>query len=250
MNLGRPEVIRHVIAEPVTWRQVAADVPEFLEVVRLVALGRLDSEWRVAAGAASARNEVFAFHLFGEGEEGLRFHLGAMDKLVRYAVVRDNREAIFFEASPQLLSECIGIAVGVLQGNGGDIVSSDRSHVFVLAEDCGQGSISDASAALIRLARLPASRARRPSLAITGRWLGARPPVTAICIAIELKFAKPHSANVTISRLRWLNTAASILPRSMKATNSLRTSFVPNRPPAVPASFHGTPIRNMTGWKT
>ena len=33
----------------------------------------------------------------------------------------------------------------------------------------------------------------------------------------------------------------------MKATNSLSTSLVPNRPPAVPASFHGTPIRNMIG---
>ena len=43
-----------------------------------------------------------------------------------------------------------------------------------------------------------------PSFAITGRWLGARPPVTAIWIAIELKLAKPHKAKVTISRLRWL----------------------------------------------
>ena len=33
----------------------------------------------------------------------------------------------------------------------------------------------------------------------------------------------------------------------MKATNSLRTILVPNRPPATPASFHGTPIRYMTG---
>ena len=41
-----------------------------------------------------------------------------------------------------------------------------------------------------------------PSLAITGRWLGARPPVTAIWIAIELKLAKPQSAKVTIARLR------------------------------------------------
>ena len=43
-----------------------------------------------------------------------------------------------------------------------------------------------------------------PSFAIAGRWFGARPPVTAIWIAIELKLAKPHSANVTIARLRSL----------------------------------------------
>jgi hypothetical protein len=34
--------------------------------------------------------------------------------------------------------------------------------------------------------------------------LGARPPVTAIWIAIELKLAKPHSAKVTIATLRGL----------------------------------------------
>ena len=45
-------------------------------------------------------------------------------------------------------------------------------------------------------------------MAITGRWLGARPPVTAIWIAIELKLAKPHSAKVTIARLRSLSSAA------------------------------------------
>ena len=42
-----------------------------------------------------------------------------------------------------------------------------------------------ASAADIRFARLPAASARRPSLAIIGRWFGASPPVTAIWIAIE-----------------------------------------------------------------
>ena len=54
-----------------------------------------------------------------------------------------------------------------------------------------------ASAADIRLARLPAISALMPSRAIIGRWLGARPPVTAIWIAIELKLANPHSEKVT-----------------------------------------------------
>jgi hypothetical protein len=92
--------------------------------------------------------------------------------------------------------------------------------------------MSEARAALIRFASDPASSARMPSLAITGRWLGARPPVTAIWIAIELKLAKPHKAKVTIARLRSLRVAASIFPRSMKATNSFSTSLVPNRPPS------------------
>src|SRR3546814_5941840 len=60
-------------------------------------------------------------------------------------------------------------------------------------------SISPASAADIRFDRLPASSALRPSFAIIGRWFGARPPVTAIWIAIELKLANPHSAKVAIA---------------------------------------------------
>ena len=90
-----------------------------------------------------------------------------------------------------------------------------------------------------------------PNLAIIGRWFGARPPVTASWIAIELKLAKPHKAKVTIARLRSLSAAAgpAALPRSMNATNSLRTILVPNSPPATPASFHGTPIKNMIGAK-
>ncbi len=60
-------------------------------------------------------------------------------------------------------------------------------------------SSSEASAADIRLASDPAASARSPSRAMVARWLGARLPVTAIWIAIELKFAKPHSAKVTMA---------------------------------------------------
>ena len=72
---------------------------------------------------------------------------------------------------------------------------------------------SPANAADIRLARLPAASARRPSLAIVGRWLGASPPVTAIWIAIEEKLAKPHSAKVTIATVRGESVACT-LPNS------------------------------------
>ena len=84
---------------------------------------------------------------------------------------------------------------------------------------------------------------------MSGRWLGARPPVTAIWMAIELKLAKPHSANVTIACVRSLRVPGSIAPRSMKATNSFSTILVPNNPPAICASFHGMPRRNMKGAK-
>src|SRR5678816_2256063 len=59
-HFRRPDILRHVSPEPVAFGQVAADVPEFLEVVRLLALGGLDPERRVAAGAALSLKEIFA----------------------------------------------------------------------------------------------------------------------------------------------------------------------------------------------
>src|SRR3546814_16979550 len=87
-----------------------------------------------------------------------------------------------------------------------DVCSSDLGSDTDAAGSAGGAasggaipSISPASAADIRFDRLPASSAFRPSLAIIGRWFGASPPVTAIWIAIELKFAKPQSAKVAIA---------------------------------------------------
>jgi hypothetical protein len=64
-NLGRPDIVGHVGAERVAWRQVAADVPEFLQVVMGGALGGLDPERDVAARAALDRveQEVLREHL-------------------------------------------------------------------------------------------------------------------------------------------------------------------------------------------
>ena len=92
------------------------------------ALGGLDPERRVAARAAAAGDEIFALHLFGQREERLGLVLGAVDQLVGDAVVGDDREAIFLEAAAELLGEGVGVAVGVVQRNGRDVVVGDRSH--------------------------------------------------------------------------------------------------------------------------
>ena len=42
-------------------------------------------------------------------------------------------------------------------------------------------------------------------MAIIGRWLGARLPVTAIWIAIDEKLAKPHSEKVITAIVRGLS---------------------------------------------
>ena len=73
---------------------------------------------------------------------------------------------------------------------------------------------------------------------MTGRWLGASPPVTAIWMAIDEKLEKPHKANVTIPTVAGDKVFRA--PRSMKRQNSLRTILVPNSPPACKASPHGT----------
>ena len=90
----------------------------------------------------------------------------------------------------------------------------------------------------------PAASALRPSLAIIGRWLGARPPVTAIWIAIEREVGEAAQGKGD-DRDRAFGDKVLHLPRSMKATNSLSTILVPKSPPACSASAHGTPSKNI-----
>jgi hypothetical protein len=62
----------------VAGRQVAADVPEFLQVVVVGALGGLDAERDVAARPALDAG-VLALGFLGQGEEGLGVGDGRVD---------------------------------------------------------------------------------------------------------------------------------------------------------------------------
>ena len=121
-DLDRPHVRRHDGGERVSLGQIAADVPEFLEVVRRVALGGFDPERGVAARAAGAGDGVAALNLFGEDEERLGLGLGAIDQRLRDAVVGDDREAGIAEAAAEFVGETGRVAVGVGQAQGGDLV--------------------------------------------------------------------------------------------------------------------------------
>src|SRR5438045_9370185 len=69
-------------------------------------------------------------------------------------------------------------------------------------------------------------------------------------MAIDEKFAKPHSAYVTIVKLRFdsaLPTPGS--PNLAKAMNSLSTMRSPRRLPTIWLSFHETPIAHAIGLK-
>src|SRR5207302_10415498 len=63
LDLGRPDIVRHMATKRVPRRQVAADVPKFLEVVSHGALGSLYPERGIAPRSAAAVNVVAALHV-------------------------------------------------------------------------------------------------------------------------------------------------------------------------------------------
>src|SRR3954453_7302021 len=100
----------------------------------------------------------------------------------------------------------------------------------------------------MKFARVPTIIALNPNLAKSDLRDGASPPMPPICIAIELRFAKPQSAKVAMTNERG-SRAAFTFPRSTKATNSFNTIRVPRRFPTVAQSFHSTPSSQATGAK-
>ena len=101
----------------------------------------------------------------------------------------------------------------------------------------------------IKFAIVPASMARIPSRASSPFLFGASAPMPPIWIPIELRFAKPQSANVAMVNERG-SSAALIGPSIENATNSFSTMRVPSRVPITPQSRQGTPITQATGAKT
>ena len=91
--------------------------------------------------------------------------------------------------------------------------------------------------------------ARMPSRASSLRLLGASAPIPPIWMPMELKLAKPHSANVAMVNERG-SSVAFIGPRNENATSSLSTMRVPSRLPMLAQSCHGTPITQATGANT
>src|SRR6266567_3704402 len=101
----------------------------------------------------------------------------------------------------------------------------------------------------IKLAIVPASMARMPNFASWPRCSGASAPMPPICMPMELKLAKPQSANVAIVKVRG-SSVLLIAPSCWNATSSLITMRVPRRFPMAPHSFHGMPITHATGAKS
>src|SRR5438309_4652622 len=100
----------------------------------------------------------------------------------------------------------------------------------------------------IKFAKVPTNIAFSPRRARSDLRDGASAPIPPIWMAIELRLAKPQSANVAIVKERG-SRADLTLPRSTKATNSLSTMRVPSRVPTVAQSFQVTPSAQAMGAK-
>ncbi|MNN75837.1 hypothetical protein D3C81_1921650 [compost metagenome] len=111
-DLGRPDVVAHVLAIGVACGQFAADVPELLQVHGGGALGGFDAEGGQAARAAGAGLVILTLHVFGQGEEGLGVGDGGVDRRLIQAVVGDHGEAVAREGGAQGVGE--GLEVGVI----------------------------------------------------------------------------------------------------------------------------------------
>jgi len=91
-NLVRPDIRCHDIGIFRIARDLAADMPELLQVRMLRILGRLDAERRVAARATGAGLVILALDLGRQREEALENIVGGVDAGLRYAVATDAAE--------------------------------------------------------------------------------------------------------------------------------------------------------------
>ena len=109
--------------------EFAPDVPEFLQVVVVMALGGLDAERRVAALARAAGHKVGGLGVLRQGEEVLRRLIGPRDKARVQAVVRQNGETVPFERGPQFCGETrlVRACQSQRDGNEGNRIFGHRS---------------------------------------------------------------------------------------------------------------------------
>src|SRR5690606_36076252 len=111
-------------------RDLATDVPEFLQVEVLGTLGGLDSERGIAAGATAAGDVVLLFHLVGQCEERLEHGVRIIDLRLRDAVALDAREAPLAIRGTELGDERVAVAAVHRIGETADIEGGDaRTHL-------------------------------------------------------------------------------------------------------------------------
>src|SRR6185312_5527543 len=121
-HFARPDIRRHHVGEFRVARNLAADVPELLQVGVLAVLGGFHLERRVAARAAAAGHVVLHLGFGGEREETLEHVVGAVDQLARNAVAADAAETEFAVGGADLGNERIAVAVVTADIQGGNML--------------------------------------------------------------------------------------------------------------------------------
>src|SRR5690606_16761055 len=128
----RPQVRRHELAVLGIVRDLAADVPELLQVEVLAALGGLHPERGVAAGAAAAGHVVPLLHLLREGEELLEGGVGVVDQFRRNAMVADAGKAPLAVGRTELGNEGLAVGVVACDVEGGDTGGHEGKYSGVM----------------------------------------------------------------------------------------------------------------------
>lgn len=130
-HFAGPQVRRHHCAVRRIVRNLAADVPELLEIEVLGILGGFHAERGVAARAAAAFHVITALGRFRQREERLEHFVGGVDVGLGDAVIADAGKAPLPISRSELGDE--GLAIGVETG---DVQRGDaRAHTDV----CSQG---------------------------------------------------------------------------------------------------------------
>src|SRR3546814_4239395 len=104
---------------------LAADVPDLLEVEVFGALGGFHSERRVAARAAAAGDVVALLGVFGQREERLEHTVGVVDQRLRDAVVADAGKAPFAVGRAEFVDERLAVLRAGRVGESADVECRD-----------------------------------------------------------------------------------------------------------------------------
>ena len=91
-NFGWPNVVRHVVVESVSRRQVTADMPEFFQIMFVGIFGHLDAERRVTPGAARAVKDIAGLGFNRQRKEFTRKIPGLCDQGGINAMIGDYSE--------------------------------------------------------------------------------------------------------------------------------------------------------------
>jgi len=135
-NLGRPNIGWHDPGIGMTLRQVAAHMPEFLQIVVFMILGGFDPEGGIAPLPAGP-GDVFRFCGFRQGKEGLGIGDRRAQSSFIQAMIRDHRKAVPLKALAELGCKAVEVGLEGREGDRRECVGGGLGHDLHLYPDPG-----------------------------------------------------------------------------------------------------------------